>query len=90
MSRGLDMKMHTVLIVEDEVLIRELVAEEFEEAGYIVVIANDADQAIAIRSPSGYQSRFYRYRHARFHGRAETSPRDKRQVASGSHHHHHR
>lgn len=40
--------MPTVLVVEDETLIRELVAKELEEAGYTVVIANDADQAIAI------------------------------------------
>jgi CheY-like chemotaxis protein len=40
--------MATVLIVEDESLIRELVAEELEEAGYAVVIANNADQAITI------------------------------------------
>lgn len=40
--------MATVLIVEDEALIRELVAEELQEAGYTVVIANDADQAIAV------------------------------------------
>ena len=40
--------MPTVLVVEDEILIRELVAEELEVAGYTVVIANDADQAIAI------------------------------------------
>ena len=52
-SRGLDVptgrvEMPTVLVVEDETLIRELVAEELEEAGYSVVVANDADQAIAI------------------------------------------
>jgi CheY-like chemotaxis protein len=52
-SRGLDVptgrvEMPTVLVVEDETLIRELVAEELEDAGYTVVIANDADQAIAI------------------------------------------
>jgi two-component system, response regulator PdtaR len=47
-SCGLDVKMRTVLVVEDETLIRELVAEELEEAGYSVVIANNADQAIAI------------------------------------------
>ena len=40
--------MPVVLVVEDETLIRELVAEELEVAGYTVVIANDADQAIAI------------------------------------------
>jgi CheY-like chemotaxis protein len=52
-SRGLDVstrrvEMPTVLVVEDETLIRELVAEELEDAGYTVVIANDADQAITI------------------------------------------
>ena len=52
-SRGLDVptgrvEMPIVLVVEDETLIRELVAEELEEAGYSVVVANDADQAIAI------------------------------------------
>ena len=40
--------MPIVLVVEDEALIRELVADELEVAGYTVVIANDADQAIAI------------------------------------------
>ena len=40
--------MPVVLVVEDETLIRELVSEELEVAGYTVVIANDADQAIAI------------------------------------------
>ena len=40
--------MPTVLVVEDETLIRELVAEELEEAGYSVVVAHNADQAIAI------------------------------------------
>ena len=41
-------EMPTVLVVEDETLIRKLVAEELEEAGYSVVVATDADQAIAI------------------------------------------
>ena len=41
-------EMPVVLVVEDETLIRELVAEELEVAGYTVIIANDADQAIAI------------------------------------------
>jgi len=41
-------EMPIVLVVEDETLVRELVAEELAEAGYIVVVANDADQAIAI------------------------------------------
>lgn len=40
--------MPTVLVVEDETLIRELVAEGLEEAGYSVVVAANADHAIAI------------------------------------------
>ena len=40
--------MSVVLVVEDETLISELVAEELEVTGYTVVIANDADQAIAM------------------------------------------
>jgi CheY-like chemotaxis protein len=52
-SRGRDVptervEMPTVLVVEDEILIRDLVAEELEVAGYTIVIANDADQAIAL------------------------------------------
>jgi CheY-like chemotaxis protein len=41
-------EMATVLVVEDETLIREFVAEELEEAGYTVVAANNAAEAIAI------------------------------------------
>ena len=53
-------EMPVVLVVEAETLIRELVAEELEVAGYTVVIANDADQAIAVlEAPSGYPPRFY-------------------------------
>jgi two-component system, response regulator PdtaR len=40
--------MPAVLVVEGEILIRELVAEELEEAGYSVIVANNADRAIAI------------------------------------------
>jgi two-component system, response regulator PdtaR len=40
--------MATVLVVEDEVLIRDLVSEELGEAGFTVVAANNADRAISI------------------------------------------
>lgn len=40
--------MPTVLIVEDEPLIRDLVAEELEDAGFDVIEAGTADRAIAI------------------------------------------
>jgi two-component system, response regulator PdtaR len=40
--------MPTVLIVEDEAIVRDMVAEELEEAGFTVVIAINADHAITI------------------------------------------
>lgn len=38
--------MATVLVVEDEMLIREFVKDELELAGYVVLTAADADAAI--------------------------------------------
>jgi CheY-like chemotaxis protein len=40
--------MATVLVVEDELLIRDLVAEELELAGFTVLLACDADAAISV------------------------------------------
>ncbi|WLB24247.1 response regulator [Bradyrhizobium japonicum] len=40
--------MATVLVVEDDVLIRDLVAEELDEAGFTVVIAATAEHAMSI------------------------------------------
>jgi two-component system, response regulator PdtaR len=40
--------MPTVLIVEDEILIREVVKDELEQSGYSVLMASNADAAIAI------------------------------------------
>jgi CheY-like chemotaxis protein len=42
----------TVLIVEDEALVREIVQVELEDAGYDVIIADSADAAIAILETS--------------------------------------
>jgi CheY-like chemotaxis protein len=38
----------TVLVVEDELLIRNFIQVELEEAGYDVILADNADAAIAI------------------------------------------
>jgi CheY-like chemotaxis protein len=38
----------TILVVEDEIIIREVVKIELEDAGYEVVLAANADAAIAI------------------------------------------
>jgi two-component system, response regulator PdtaR len=40
--------MPTVLVVEDDAQIREIVKDELEDAGYTVVVASDADAAIAL------------------------------------------
>jgi CheY-like chemotaxis protein len=40
--------MPTVLVVEDEVLIRELVCEELVDAGFGVIQVGTADEAIAV------------------------------------------
>jgi CheY-like chemotaxis protein len=40
--------MPTVLIVEDEAMIRDVVKDELEDAGYSVILAPHADAAIAI------------------------------------------
>jgi CheY-like chemotaxis protein len=37
-----------VLIVEDEVLVRAMVAEEFRSAGYVVIEAVNADEAVEV------------------------------------------
>jgi two-component system, response regulator PdtaR len=43
-----EVAMPTVLVVEDEAIIRDMVAEELEDAGFTVVIAVNADHAISI------------------------------------------
>ena len=40
--------MATVLIVEDEVFIREVIQAQLEDAGHDVVVAGNADAAIAV------------------------------------------
>ena len=40
--------MQTVLVVEDEPLVRDLIADQLVEAGYSVVEVNNADKAIAV------------------------------------------
>jgi CheY-like chemotaxis protein len=37
-----------ILVVEDEMLIRDFVLEELEDAGFEVVVASNADEAIVI------------------------------------------
>ena len=40
--------MATVLVVEDEILVRNFLQVELQEAGYAVILAQNADAAIAI------------------------------------------
>jgi CheY-like chemotaxis protein len=82
--------MATVLVVEDETLIRELVAEELEEAGYTVVAANNAAEAIAILEARQDIHLVFTDIDMPGYGRAEISRCGQGQVASSSYHHHHR
>jgi two-component system, response regulator PdtaR len=44
----LEQQLGTILVVEDEALISLVVADELEDAGYHVLTAGNADQAIAL------------------------------------------
>ena len=44
----MDRQLGTILVVEDETFINMFVSEELEEAGYTVLTAGNADQAIAL------------------------------------------
>jgi CheY-like chemotaxis protein len=45
---GLESQLDTILVVEDETFINMYVSEELEGAGYTVLTAGNADQAIAL------------------------------------------
>jgi CheY-like chemotaxis protein len=40
--------MRTVLVVEDDLLVQDVTRDELEAAGYQVIVAADADEAIAV------------------------------------------
>lgn len=46
-----------ILVVEDEALIKELVLSGLDEAGYVVAIASDAEEAIAMLEADGAEFR---------------------------------
>ena len=81
--------MPTVLIVEDEAIIRDMVAEELEDAGFTVVIAVNADHAISIlENRLDIHLVFTDIDMSWFHGRFKTRRSSPRSMASHSHHHH--
>lgn len=45
--------MSRVLLVEDELLVRELAYEDLTEAGFDVTVANDGDEAVALLRDGG-------------------------------------
>ncbi len=45
--------MHTVLVVEDEIMVRMPIAEYLRDCGYVVVEAGDAREAIAAMDTEG-------------------------------------
>lgn len=72
-----------VLLVEDELLLRMDATAMVAEAGFEVVEAGDADEAIAIlESRRDIRHCFYRHPDAGFDGRAEARPRDPRPLAT--------
>jgi CheY-like chemotaxis protein len=42
------LKIGTILVVEDEDLVREMIAEELQDSGYAVLKASCADEALAV------------------------------------------
>jgi CheY-like chemotaxis protein len=58
---SLEVEMPTVLVVEDEAIIRDIVAEELEDAGFTVVMAINADHAISILENRLDIHRLYRH-----------------------------
>jgi hypothetical protein len=61
-----------VLIVEDEFLLRMDSAAAMEEAGFEVVQAANADEAIASWDAVRYRGGIYRHSNARFNGRSQS------------------
>ena len=76
-------KRPVVLIVEDEVLVRIGTRETVETAGFEVVEAGNADEAIAISRPATISSHIYRHSHAGFDGRAEARSFREEPLAPG-------
>jgi DNA-binding response OmpR family regulator len=59
---------------QDEFLVRMGTRAAVETAGFDVIEAGDADEAIAIRGAQRYSYHLYRHSHAGFDGRAEARP----------------
>jgi hypothetical protein len=76
----------TVLIVEDEFLVQNVLQIELEEADYDVILADNADPCNS-RSPRGHPSGLRRHRYARLDGRIEVSRLRAGAMATNSHHH---
>ena len=73
MIPGSGTKAPAVLIVEDEPLVRLCAAQTVEDAGYEVIEAESADEAIAIlESRRDIACDLHRHSHARFDGRPQT------------------
>jgi len=82
--------MPTVLIVEDEFLIRDLLKEELEDAGYQVVPVPDADHAIhVLETRQDIHLVFTDINMPGIYGRLEARRLRRRPMAAGPHHRHH-
>ena len=82
--------MPTVLIVEDEFLIRDLLKEELEDAGYQVVSVSDADHAVRVlEARQDIHLVFTDINMPGIYGRLEARRLRRRPMAAGPHHRHH-
>ena len=79
-----------VLAVEDDTLVNMFTSSELRAAGYEVLTAYDADEAIRILETQGHRSRLHRHQHAGFHGRPQARGGRKTPLASGQNPHHNR
>ena len=50
-SRDEQQTSSTILVVEDEVLVRMMIADELRNAGYTVLEASSADEALEVLAP---------------------------------------
>ena len=71
-----------VLIVEDEPIVRMLAADWIEEAGFKVLEAGNADEAVRILDRARTCGLSYGHRHAGLYGRARASGRCSRALAA--------
>ena len=75
-----------IVVVEDDVFERMGASSMFLDAGYRVLEAGDADEALRFRHKRGHQAAFHGRKHARIDERVRFGPSCCRAMAQGRHH----